>query len=97
MISISERDLSNVQQELVTIRADIESSKVKSAYYGSLAEKIRIDREQKQIKPTSVRCETNYSKGLGYPVTSCTEYPTMKTYRCETSYNVAGNSIKNCY
>ena len=97
MIRISERDLSAVQEELVTIRADIESSKARSAYYGSLVEKIRIDREQKQIKPTSVSCETSYSKGIGYPVTNCTEYPTMKTYRCETSYNVAGNSIKNCY
>lgn len=97
MISISERDLANVQQELVTIRADIETSKANSAYYNSLAETLRIEREQKQIQPTSVSCETSYSKGIGYPSTHCTEFPTMKTMTCDTNYNVGGNAIKNCY
>lgn len=50
-----------------------------------------------QQQPSSIHCDTTYNANSGNPSTLCTEFPTMKSIRCNTTYSVYGNPQKDCY
>lgn len=50
-----------------------------------------------QTQPTSIHCETTQNSSTGNPSILCTEFPTMKSMRCDTTYNTYGNAENSCY
>lgn len=90
MLSVATKEKSENDIALAAVRSEIEALKRIPVY-------VPPQISTTQMMPTSIRCEVTYDTQSRYPSTTCIESPSMKSMRCDTSYDVNRNESKNCY
>lgn len=90
MLTMAQKEKAEADRELAAINAELEI--IRSKPIPVIPVSITID----QLQPTRVSCETRHEVN-GNPSTICTEFPSMKSMRCDTRYGIGGNAIKDCY
>lgn len=82
----AQKDLETINQQLAALKIEKNNSPILTAPTFNISS---------SIVPTNINCETSNTKSGTRTV--CVESPTMKSFTCETTRNVAGKELKSCY